>query len=92
MSNTQIHLNEVYQILKAIVAYRKHLGENTIYRKVVLRDNFSPFTKQLDPTHKDNTRGFHISKFLEQIAIDLGGNFNYDLGPNGKRTNIRIEF
>jgi hypothetical protein len=92
MSNTQIHLNEVYQILKAIVAYRKHLGETTVYRKVVLRDNFSPFTKQLDPTHKDNTRGFYISQFLERIANELGGKFAYDLGPTGKRTNIRIEF
>ena len=92
MSNTEIHLNAVYEFLKAIVAYRKHLGETTVYRKVVLRDNFSPFTKQLDPTHQDNTRGFHISKFLERISMELGGKFAYDLGPSGKRTNIRIEF
>jgi|LauGreDrversion4_2_1035121.scaffolds.fasta_scaffold3446093_1 hypothetical protein len=93
MSNTEIHLNEVYNLLKALISYWKHYGKTTVYRAEILKE-FSRITRNLDASHTATTRGDAISGMMEQIATELGGKFTKDLNKNGnaKKGTVRIEF
>ena len=87
------NMTEYKGLLKALVAYRKSLGEKTIYRTTLTRD-ISRITKKLDPSARDDEFGFHVSPMMEEVATELGGTFTKDLTKNGnaKKNTVRIEF
>jgi hypothetical protein len=84
MSKTEMKLVLDIELVVAILRIKQNQGVTVITRPEIgaLKEPISP----------DNSMGFDLSNTMEAAAALVpGAEFKFDLGPNGKRTNVRVE-
>ena len=75
--------------VKGAVGMLRILGKTTIYRTEVSAVWNAAGQIAGNPA---TIPGAAMSAAMEEVAQELGGKFMYDVGPGGKRINVRIEF
>lgn len=84
MSKTETKRVLDIQLIVAILLIKQNQGAT-----VVTRPDMGALKERISP---DNGAGFDLSDAMEAAAnLVPGAEFKFDLGPNGKRTNVRVE-
>ncbi len=77
--------------VRAMGKVAEYEGAVDMSRVDVTHANYG-WRSRYNPNHTKETMGFHVSPIMEEVAKEEGWLFLYDLGPKGKRVNIRIVF
>jgi len=91
MTKTQLFMNVARDQIRAMGKVAEFEGAYMMTRVDVTSANFG-WRSRFNTFHTKETFGFHVSPLMEEVATQEGWLFLYDIGPKGKRTNIRIIF
>ena len=91
MTKTEHSLYVLKEMIRGLARAAEFEGAPHVTRVDLTSTNYG-WRSRYNPKHTKNIPGFQVSRAMEEVAIEEGWVFTFDVRANGARDNIRIEF